>query len=379
LIAIKFSTQKQIIFKEESMTGKQLRLTECSGTSYEIGRHYGEAAREGIFKGLDLLLAWLGSAPYQARVDREAVLSAAAKYLPNVRKHYPEGIDKVRGMAEGAGISFEECFAVCCYTELVVAYPYLAPMCTSFAVSGPATRDGKTIIGQNVDWHPETPLDLVRVRKDDGGEQLSLTFFCTPSITLNSKGVANSANLTISPMGPVTGHVPFAFFLAAAMREPSADKALEAIKDRARGVGYFHFADRTGRMVGIESVYDSCSVLQPKDGVLVHANHYETEAYAGTDVARMYMPDSFVRASRLRALIREHYGSLTPELMMELLADHQGHPNSICRHVDPEIPPALSSMSAASLIMVPAEGRMYVASGPPCENGYAEYRVRVEV
>lgn len=357
------------------METKQLRLIECSGTPREIGRQYGEAARDHIHKGLELLLDWLRNAPYECRVDREAVITAARQYLPNVQKRFPEGIERVQGMAEGAGISFDECFAVNCFTELVVSYPYLAPMCTSFAVTGAATKDGQTIIGQNVDWHPESPLDLVRTRHPDGSEHLSMTFFCASSIILSSNGLANSANLTVAPMGPVINHVPFAFYLGAAMSRSSTKSALEVMQETARGVGYFQFADAGGNMAGIESVYDGYAVLQPEEDVLVHANHYETQAYAVDDVAGKYMPDSFERSARMRALIKEHYGSLTPELMMELLADHQGYPYSICRHVDSNVPAALSAMSAASVVMLPAERKMFFASGPPCENGFAAYTV----
>lgn len=355
------------------MAAKRLRLIECAGTPYEIGRQYGETAGENIHKGMKLLVSWLRSAPFEWRVDRDAVLAAAKKYLPNVKKFHPDGIDRVRGMADGSGISFDECFAVSCYTELVVCYPSLAPMCTSFAVTGPATKDGQTIIGQNVDWHPETPLDLLRIRHPDGSEQLSLTFFCTPCLFLTSAGIANSTNLTISPMGPVTMHVPLAFYLPAAMGKPTVDEALSVLQESARGIIYSHVADASGKMAGLESVYNEYTLLEPEGSVLVHANHYETGAYAQVDAARMYITDSFDRAPRLRSLIREHYGRLTPEMMMELLADHQGHPNSICRHVDPHIPPALASMSAASLVMVPAEGTMYVAAGPPCKNGFSKY------
>ncbi|QJT08485.1 C45 family autoproteolytic acyltransferase/hydolase [Oceanidesulfovibrio marinus] len=357
------------------MTMKRLRLLECSGTPAEIGRQYGEAAREDIRKGLDMLMSWLEHAPYQCRVDRETVCAAAGKYLPNVEQCFPEGVERIRGMAEGSGLSFEECFAVSCFTELVGVYPYLAPMCTSFAVTGPATKDGQTIIGQNVDWHQETPLDLMRVTYPDGSGHLALTFFCASSIILTSHGLANSANLTIAPMGPVTDHTPFAYYLAEAMRQPTTDKALEILKKHSRGVEYFHVASGDGRMAGVESVYDGCTVLEPQQGVLVHANHYETEAYTKDDVAQMYMPDSFKRADRLRELIREHYGELTPELMMQLLADHEGYPYSICRHLDADIPYALSAISAASVVMVPEERTMYVAAGAPCENGFAEYSV----
>ena len=77
----------------------------------------------------------------------------------------------------------------------------------------------------------------------------------------------------------------------------------------------------------------------------------------------------------MRERIENIYGRITPEIMMEILADHEGHPDSICRHVDPAKPPELASASRASFVMVPAEGLMYIAAGPPCEFQFMEYRL----
>ncbi len=120
-------------------------------------------------------------------------------------------------------------------------------------------------------------------------------------------------------------------------------------------------------------MYDDYAIVEPRDGVLVHANHYETEKYKKTDGAYTYIQDSFHRADRLRALIDGAHGSITPEVMMESLSDHAGHPKSICTHVDPAKPAMFASMSLCSLIMIPGEGRMLISFGPPCENEYVEY------
>ncbi|MFZ5451423.1 MAG: C45 family autoproteolytic acyltransferase/hydrolase [Thermodesulfobacteriota bacterium] len=349
------------------------RLIECRGTAYEIGRQYGDAARDNIHKSLELLLAGLQHGPFRDQADAPTVLAAAGKYLENVRAFDPDGLERIRGLADGAGITFEEAFALNCYVELVINYPHLAGLCTSFAVTGPATKDGLTILGQNVDWHPETPLDLLHIKHDDGLEFLSLAFFGAPCLNLTSAGLGNCTNLTICPMGPVTGHIPVTMLIYAAMQKPSFDQAFEVLEHSARGLIYHHLADAAGHIAGLESVYDDYAVLEPRGGVLVHANHYETEAYTKEDGAHTYIVDSFQRAPRLRQLIEQHYGSLTPELMMTLLADHDGHPNSICRHVDPAKPPELASKSTSSLIMVPAEGKLYLSFGPPCENAYETY------
>jgi len=348
-----------------------LRMIECSGTDYEIGLQYGTAARENLQKALSLLVAGLRMSPFRA--DRDGVIACGRKYLSNVRAFDPSGIDRVQGVADGAGVGFDEAFAIHCYTELVINYPYLAGMCTSFAATGPATKGGITMIGQNIDWHPDTPLDLLRIRHSDGLEQVAITFFGNPCYSLTSAGIANCANLTLAPMGPVRGHIPLSFYLFSAMRRKSFGDAFDILRRCARGLGYYHLADAGGNLLGIESVYDGYTVLEPKQGVLVHANHYETHDYAKNDGAHEFIPDSYQRASRLRSMMEQHHGLLTPEIMMKLLADHEGHPNSICRHVDGTKPPEFASISKASFIMLPAERRLFICAGPPCESQYREY------
>jgi isopenicillin-N N-acyltransferase like protein len=350
-----------------------LKVIECSGTAYEIGFQYGEASKDNIRRGLDILASSLEKSPLKLRVDRNMIVESAKKYLPNARAFDPDGIERVRGTADGAGISFDEAFAINCYIELFINYPGLAGMCTSFAVAGPATRNGITILGQNIDWRPDATLDLIHIRHADGLEQLSITFFGSPCYNLNSAGIGNSTNLTVCPMGPVTGHVPASFYLYAAMRKHTLQEAFDILKRGARGIGYYHLADADGAMAGLESVYDGYTVLEPDRGILVHANHYETRRYAEHDMAPGFMPDSFQRAPRLRKLIHEHYGSLTPKIMMTLLADHDGYPNSICRHLDTSMPDEAACISAASVIMVPGDRKMYLSAGQPCTNKYLEF------
>jgi isopenicillin-N N-acyltransferase like protein len=350
---------------------QQPALIKCSGTPYEIGRQYGEAARKNVLNSCEFFFVSMEQGMY--KVPRNEVLRVADKYLENVRKFAPEAIDHVQGIADGAGITFKESFALKCWLEIVIHYPQIGGMCTSFAVTGKATRGGGTILGQNVDWHPETPVDLVHIRHADGMEQLVLCLLGNFCYYLTSAGIGNCANLTISPMGPVTNHLPFTVYLWKAMRQTTLDGAMEILQMAAKGIGYYHLADKSGKMLGIESIYDNCTFILPDNDVLVHANHYETEEYKKYDLAYAYIKDSFGRADRIRQLVAESYGDLTPELFMKILADHHGHPNSICNHVDETQLAEMAAMSKASFIMIPEKLKLFVAFGPPCENPYWEY------
>ncbi len=87
------------------------------------------------------------------------------------------------------------------------------------------------------------------------------------------------------------------------------------------------------------------------------------------------MPDSYPRLDRIRSLMDKHYGRITPEIMMDILADHDKFPYSICKHIDETKPLPLQSVTLASYIMIPQEQVMLIAKGNPCQNEYLEYRL----
>lgn len=126
-------------------------------------------------------------------------------------------------------------------------------------------------------------------------------------------------------------------------------------------------------MAGIESIGSDHEQLLPEQGVLTHANHYETERFRPVDWYEQVVPCSKARGERIRELVREHFGRLTPEVMMEIMRDHQNHPSGLCRHRDPKAPEVAASETRASIIMTPEDRTMRVAFGTPCERDYHAY------
>ncbi len=206
---------------------KVLQIIECSGSEYEIGRQYGEQAQEHLRKSVALMFSTMKHMPYRAEED--AVTAAARKFLDNVRAFDPGALERVKGMADGAEISFKELFALQCYSELFVNYPGLAGMCTSFGVADEATKGGVTILGQNVDWHPDATLDLLRIECNDGSRMFGLFLNGYGAYYLTSNGMGSCANMTLCPSAPVRKHVPFAFYLYTAMRRRSAKEAMDVL------------------------------------------------------------------------------------------------------------------------------------------------------
>lgn len=347
---------------------KELKMVECGGSPYEIGRQWGEGCRESILQISENISSSMAMF-YQA--GKDDVIARAMKFLPAVRQYDPDLVEIMRGQADATGLGFEEIFAQKCINELSFHYNSIAGLCTSFAAAGPATREGKTILGQNIDFIPGTPIDFLKIHQGNGVSQFVLSFSNSSEFILSSAGFGMCANATIGKTFAL--NIPVGCYLPRVMREKDVHGAMELLRLTARGLGYYHLADASGHLSGIESIYDDFAMLAPEKGLLLHSNHYVTERFQEEDTAMMLQPDSFHRLDRIRDLMNRHYGQIDVETAMEILADHDRHPDSICRHVNPEAP--ISSATLVSFIMIPAEKAMYIAAGPPCEYEYRRYEL----
>jgi hypothetical protein len=66
----------------------------------------------------------------------------------------------------------------------------------------------------------------------------------------------------------------------------------------------------------------------------------------------------------------------TLEAAQELLCDHSGSPESLCRHDTPSSVPGLPAAgTVVSVASEPAAGRFHVAAGPPCSYAFHVYEL----
>ena len=359
--------------EQEVKERKEFKIIECSGTPYEIGKQYGTACRDSIRKSIQGLIGGMG---FMQRVGKEEILAAAKKYLPLVERFDPDMIEMLKGQAEGAGVTFEEVFALRCGTELNWYYQRIHTLCTSFAITGKATRGGQTIIGQTYDWGPGTPMDLVKTKYNNGLEQLSLVIGAGVGgeVLLNSAGLGMVLNVMYSPPEKQALNVPFAYVISKAMRQERIGDALGVVCASGRSILHYAFASAEGDIIGIETHPNGFNVLYPESDMLVHTNHYLTERFKGSDGSffTSMEGDSYIRLQRIKGLIETRYGELTPEIMMDILSDHTDYPRSICKHADMGVN---LGETIAAIIIVPEDGVMYVAYGQPCKYEFVKYQL----
>ncbi len=356
-----------------------MKVVECSGTYYEVGRQYGEASQENLQKTLGMCLGTLTGfmkATRNESVSKEDVLSVADKFLPMTERFDPRLIEFVKGVADGSAMSFREAFYLRCAYDILLNYGQISCMCTSFALTGKATTGGKTIIGRNIDFNGDWPFELLKIRYDDGLDQLALCVGGVEWEVMNSNGFCNSMNGIFNT--DYRCNLPYGCYMFKVMRQRSIGASLRVLCQSARGLLYHVLADADGSIIGLESTSEEYQIIDSENDILTHANHYLTERYRAVDGAYTTLrdfPDTFLRAKRIRRLLEQQYGDITPEVVMEILADHLNYPNSICRHPEPGGPPGLLGETLASVIMVPEERKMLIAYGNPCTCRFVEYRI----
>ncbi len=346
---------------------------EARGTHLELGRQHGEQCRSRLLAFLDYLGETL-------HLSSEQLHTRALRFLPLFEQHCPYLVEEIHGLAQGAGVAFENALAVQIRGELG---PVTDEACTTFVISARGAAAGEVLIGQNSDVEPELEDFAYVLRLQPTGKPAVLMWTFGGQLGyhgLNSHGVAHFANSLGG--GPAWRFALPHYPVKRLMLEQQTIAGVLDLLDRTPvcSSGNYVLCDGTGQIADVELTPNGFSRVDERhDGYLGHTNHFVCSPHACATNDASSVPDSFPRLERIHALLGERLGQLTVADLQRILADHDGHPTSICRH--PHAGPDHPSVSArgrttASLIAEPARGRLHVSRGNPCENEYAVYELR---
>lgn len=359
----------------EQKNVRTLKTVEVSGSHYEMGYQYGRSCPE-ISNMLDLTYELFGDRDTAKSIFEKYV----AMYLPLTEKYAPDIIEEMKGMAEGANVRFEDIFSLNITYEISV--PSVMGGCTSFAAFGEAAADGKLIAGQNLD-HIEPWQDylvLLKMKPSDGPDIMAVTApGCLDLIGINSAGISVNMNLlrTGTSIEPSSG-VPTHVILRKLFMSEHLAEAVAAIASAGGRSAKNYLITKAGEgMVDIETTANDMEILFPEKGMLTHTNHFTAERFKSADLAPLIVPDAYIRSHRIHRLMERDYGHVSVDTMKEVLRDHTGYPDSICRHPDSKalLPIARIMKTLISIISCPGERKVYVAAGNPCDTEYVEYRM----
>ena len=343
------------------MTGHTFPLIEVSGNSYQMGYQHGIQATELIRK----YLLWIERL---TRMPKEVLCQNAMGFLPMMEALSPAFVEEVRGLADGAGIRFEE--AMLCQARAEAAQVREGG-CTAFALTGSATADGQPLAGQNQDLEPEYAdvAILLRVEPTDGRPRaLMFTFAGQLGYSgMNQYGLAHFANALYDYRWRLG--IPHYSLKRVMLEQWTVDACVKLLaQHRTCSAANVVLCDGEGQIADVEVRPEGIAHFQDRQpDCRVHTNHYLTSEFAAYETHSL--PDSCPRLTRMRALIKENYGKITVETMKAILADHQGDPGGICRHGEKDM------HSISGYIAEPAKRLLHVRRGHGCLGTWQGYQV----
>lgn len=331
------------------------------------GSHYGVGHQMGRAFASDVHAALRRLANYPPPLPPEQVQHSVALAMQITRQTFPEVLQEIEGMADGAGVSVSDLF-LDLYEELWDDHhkrpldPSFNAGCTDIVATGAATESGRTLIGHTDDEHPEKGKPHLMTMEFDSGQpsirgiSLGCRLF---SVGQNSAGIVETGNTLIS--NDVKVGVPRMMMVRAILSARTLEEAVKiSLTPHRASIYNTVLADRTGRVINLEASATDAAIIPLRDNRLAHANHYIHPDLLKYEAKHIdHKASSFIRyetATKMLHATRQH----TPETFRTILSNHHGYPDSICRHGD-----RVRTIFAA--IYEPELGKLWLHEGYPCQ------------
>ncbi|EPC00299.1 hypothetical protein L861_07325 [Litchfieldella anticariensis FP35 = DSM 16096] len=296
-----------------------------------------------------------------AELDWRQARLQAKRFLPAIERHFPGILDELGGLAQGAGIDFDDILTLNCRSE--ISLTRASGGCSAFSLN----RRGQQWLAQNWDWRQDQlhNVAVLRIELDNGTTLISVgEAGMVAKIGLNAHGIGVCLNAIRSRT--CGDGLPIHFALRKMLESPDFATAKRVTThDRVASPAHFLLASAEGQVEGLEVHPGAPGELSSQNGIVTHTNHLYTQA-ATTCVEDFPRPDSATRLSRLDQLLARQIDE-TPQALFELLSDHDNAPTSICRHTNHAQPEAERMETLFSVVMNLSRREFHFRLGKPCD------------
>lgn len=354
---------------------RSLTVVELRGTPHERGLQHGRQLKEPIAW---MLGQWEKDVERAARVAPAEFVTnflAATEFEAAARKHTPDLLDEIRGIAEGAGQTYERVFAYQLIDELwAQADLGRGDKCSTIGVD----RDGDApaLVAQNLDlpqWMHRHPT-VLRIHGEDGLQSLVVTL---PGLVgangVNNRRVAVGVNTVLS-LRPSPKGLPVAFVVRGLLAQPSQERAFAFLREVEHASGQAYTVGGPDRSPCFEASAAGVVPWQPEGraGWTFHTN----DALASKDWAPNYAalarsegrpPEKHMPCPRFAALERALPAGKRPtfdDVVAALRTTGMGTP--VC-----------NPYTYVCTVMVLGEHpELHIAAGPPTTTPFEVLRFR---
>ena len=246
------------------MTAQRFPLLELAGTPYEIGYRHGSAFRELVGRSMAI-------ADELLNVPRRTSVADARRSIGYCREQAPELMEEIRGIADGAGVTEDEVFALNAELDMLGSQRRLkdTPVmdCWASAFGSGATARGHTLVTWNAEdyarWLPVCVL--LRIEPRDAPPCLTWTF----AGFVGRPGL--SPHLGVSAVSLATADagdgMPYPLVCRKVLACGTVDEAIEAIASVKRMSGMdYTLGDSSGAVATVETTAGAHRVVRGTHG-----------------------------------------------------------------------------------------------------------------
>ena len=251
------------------------RIVDVSGSGRARGRAHGELLRDRIGGALERWDAEAGQRMGITAAEHLAGLLGATRFLPAIEAATPELLEEVRGIAEGAAVSFERILA---YNLMDEEWWYSQARghrhaCSVVAI--PAGEGRGALLAQNMDL-PEV-MDggqtILRSTAPDGRQTVVLTAAGMIGLTgCNSDGLGVCVN-TLSMLNHSAEGLPVAFVVRGLLERRSLAGAEAFLRAVPHASGQHYAIASDGDAAGFECSAGGVVASDGGQGRFWHTNH----------------------------------------------------------------------------------------------------------
>lgn len=293
-----------------------------SGNYYEIGRQQGIIFKE---KGFNFDNITIDPDLYQNQ-------------LQIYKKHYPEQLEEIHGMADGGDYDAEKLTYVLITGEIqfYTSQLRLDKACTIFGCK----VGEKLFVGRNYDWIPEAEkgFEVYRVENPDRNSFLAVTdmgigdaeasglnfTFYYPDDAINDKGLFVGLTFAFADQ--------WAYGISSIHMTKLIAEKCATIADAERIFNEvplccpknFFIADKNGDMMIVEHTSKKVKFLYPQDDLLIKSNHYVDKELAEKDetvLKRVPFHNTFIRYYETLQRINFDRENLELDSVIKILGD----------------------------------------------------------
>lgn len=336
-----------------------IKKIQLQGTAKEIGYKHGSEGKAQVIQSLTTYEKLFHG---YRQIDWKEARERALDHVKAIEKYDPSMLDEMEGIAEGAGVDFEDILALNARSEIALTgYKGTAfsDGCTAIAITRPVTN--QTLLGQNWDWKgtQKDSLLLLNIEAEDKPDITMITEGgIIGKIGFNSAGVGVCFNALHTDKK--SNEVPIHLGLRAVLDSYSLTEAVSKIKhgQMACAASFLIAYDSGagGMAVNMEVSPFEADFVGEDNAALVHTNHILSPLLKQnlTDMNEFKYDDSMLRKFRAEQLIRTSIANgeqIDEKIFENWLKDTYNAPNSINHFSNLKAPEHRQMETVFSIVM----------------------------